>query len=1155
MLKDFCYNNLDYLFDRLADNIDLSENSPLESEIIVTQTDGIKKWLSLKIAEKYGICCNIEFLKPKYLIYKLLKAVHLDFDDKHPLERKNTFWLITKSLQDPTIDNVLKDYLGDNETKLAQFAYNIADLFEQYFVYRPDLIINWEKGELLYKDDIIEKWQFALYSKIIEKSLVKSFPTAVFEKLYKNKVIDIDLKKLPKKVSIFAISILPPFYVSILKTFSEYFDIYIYLLNPSKEFWFEYQKPKNNTKGLHPFETLDSRNTKGSHPPETPSLLLSSEEKSAIEELYNVKNSLLSNFGKIGADFYSNLIEDFDYISLGYEIEENANNIGKKDYKPTMLEIVKDDILNDRNMNELKKAEIEDFDGSIEIHSCHSPMREVEVLYNRLLNIFENNPEIKPSDVLVMTPDISAYAPFIDAIFGSQKIVKHFPYSISDVSFIDEDNTISIFMDILKLIKGRFETSKIINIIENEAIRTHFSLNDTDINLLKVCIKEAAIKWGIDKDFRKDRGIEFSYNEYSWEYGIERLLLSIIYESDDLYEHIKAIDNIGTNANDAIATISVFLLDLYNLYVFSKDKQHNIDDWYMTLISLMDQIFPNIEKAPIKIRRGIIAIKNSLDEMLESYNNYRADNEDIAVGIDFILEYFNRNFKNKLHSYRFLDGNITFCEMIPMRSIPFKIICVIGLNNNTYPRKRKSLSFDLMAQHIRKGDRNLRDNDKYLFLETIISAEKKLYLSYVGQDIVLNSNIPPSVLISQFIYYLKSRFIVKSTNNFEDDIVVKHKIFSFNPVYFTKDKEPFYINYRAEDFNAANVLVRRGNIENKKFIDDKEINSKPENNIINVFDLLNFFENPIEHYFKKTLKVNFDEKRFSLEDEEPFDLGTLQEFSVKETLIDNYFKEKDIKKYIFKYTGILPPGGAGMSEFDDAFNDVKNFLSFLSEKYLLNKERITYDINFTYKNSSNEEYLVEGVLSYFHKLNVPNRRESVIENLKGYNLASYRLSNTKQKNIKIPIEVRLKTYLKHLILNYYEFISGAKHLSDSYLFGKEVEDGKVAYKAYRYFTLFPQQLYKEIFNYIIDLYLSGLKKPLHFLPKYSYECFKSTKKINYTNMINDIKKPHNRPLDNYTLFYLKDFEPAESFFDKKFIETAVKIYGYMKDAEEELNDQ
>lgn len=1136
MLKDFCYNNLDYLFDRLAENINFSESSPLESEIIVIQTDGIKKWLSLKIAEKYGICCNIEFLKPKYLIYKLLKAVHLDFDDKHPLERKNIFWLITKSLQDPSIDNVLKDYLGNNETKLAQFAYNIADLFEQYFVYRPDLIINWEKGELLYKDDIIEKWQFALYSKIIEKSLVKSFPTAVYERLYKNSDINIDSEKLPKKVSIFAISILPPFYVSILKTFSEYLDINIYLLNPSKELWFEYQKPKENTKGLQAFETI-----------------ISSEDKSAIEESYNVKNSLLSNFGKIGADFYSNLLEMFENISLDYEIDENANNIGKNNYKPTMLDVVKDDILNDRNMNELNKTEIEDFDGSIEIHSCHSPMREVEVLYNRLLNIFENNPEIKPSDVLVMTPDISAYAPFIDAVFGSQKIVKHFPYSISDVSFIDEDSTISMFMDILKLIKGRFETSKIINIIENEAIRTHFSLNDTDINLLKVCIKEAAIKWGIDKDFRKDKGIEFSYNEYSWEYGIERLLLSIIYESDDLYEHIKAIDNIGTNANDAIATISVFLLDLHKLYVFSKNK-HNIDNWYMTLISLMDKMFPNIEQAPIKISRGIIAIKNALDEMLESYNNYRADNEDIAVGIDFILEYFNRNFKNKLHSYRFLDGNITFCEMIPMRSIPFKIICIIGLNNNTYPRKRKSLSFDLMAGHIRKGDRSLRDNDKYLFLETIISAEKKLYLSYVGQDIVLNSNIPPSVLISQFIYYLKSRFIVKRTDNFEDDIVVKHKIFSFNPVYFTKDKEPFYINYSTEDFNAANVLVSRGNIKNKKFIDDKEINSKPEDNIINLFDLLKFFENPIEHYFKKTLKVNFDDERFSLEDEEPFDLGTLQEFLVKETLINNYFKEKDIKKYIFKYTGILPPGGAGMSELEDAYNDVRDFLSFLSKKYFINKERITYDINFTYKTSDNEEYLIEGVLSYFHKLNMPKRRESVIENLKGYNLASYRLPNTKHKNITIPIEVRLKTYLKHLILNYYEFISGAEHLSDSYLFGKEVENGKVTYKVYRYFTLFPQQLYEEIFHYIIDLYLSGLKKPLHFLPKYSYECSKNSKKINYTNIINDIKKPQNKYPDNYTLFYLKDFEPAESFFDKTFIDTAVKIFGYMKDAEEVLSD-
>jgi hypothetical protein len=269
-------------------------------------------------------------------------------------------------------------------------------------------------------------------------------------------------------------------------------------------------------------------------------------------------------------------------------------------------------------------------------------------------------------------------------------------------------------------------------------------------------------------------------------------------------------------------------------------------------------------------------------------------------------------------------------------------------------------------------------------------------------------------------------------------------------------------------------------------------------------------------------------------------------------LIDNYFKGKEIKKYIFKYTGILPPGGTGMSEFDDAFNDVKNFLKFLSEKYLINKERLTYDISFLYKNSRNEEYLVEGVLSYFHKLKVSNRRESVIENLKGYNLTSYRLSNTKQKNIAIPVEVRLKTYLKHLILNYYEFTNNAAQISDSYLFGKEVNKGKITYKAYKYAALSEDKM-EEIFSYFTELYLSGLRKPLHFISELSFKYFKAPDKFNISSEINSITDPFNKNPDRYLLFYLKDFERDEDFFDDSFRELAIKIYGYMNDAEEVLN--
>ena len=582
----------------------------------------------------------------------------------------------------------------------------------------------------------------------------------------------------------------------------------------------------------------------------------------------------------------------------------------------------------------------------------------------------------------------------------------------------------------------------------------------------------------------------------------------------------------------------MFLYDLYNLYIFSKGK-HSVDEWYNTLLELVDNTFSETTDSAYALN----SLRMTLEEMITSYRNYTVDKADLQVGLDFIIEYLKNNFKDTLHSYRFLDGNLTFCEMIPMRSIPFKVICIIGLNNNTFPRKRKPLSFDLMALHPKRGDRNLRDNDKYLFLETIISAKEKLYLSYVGQDIVLNSDIQPSVLISQFIYYLKSRIKIETSKDIEKDIISKHKIFSFNPAYFVRDGDQSFISYIEEDFNAAKILTHRGESEDIKFVDAK-INKEPEDNIISIIDLLNFFTNPVKHYFKKTLNINFDEKTFAIDDEEPVDLNDLDAFTTKNKLLDDYFKNRKLKRYIFKYTGFLPPGGAGMGDFYDIARDVQDFLNdFLIKKYSIIRDRKTHEIRFKYVNDDGGEYVVEGVLDYFHSLNIPEEKKPVIKDLDGYNLVNYRLANTKAQKSEIPVKEIVKSYIKHLILNYYEFANGAEKLSHSFLFGEEKEKGKVKYKTYEFKGVTDVE---ETFKYIVNLYLSGLKEPLHFHPSKSYEYYAKKDKFNASTAFKFLKEgSYNSPPDSYISFYLKDIQKESDFFNDPFKEISKKLFGFI----------
>jgi exodeoxyribonuclease V gamma subunit len=144
----------------------------------------------------------------------------------------------------------------------------------------------------------------------------------------------------------------------------------------------------------------------------------------------------------------------------------------------------------------------------------------------------------------------------------------------------------------------------------------------------------------------------------------------------------------------------------------------------------------------------------------------------------------------------FISSGVTFCAMLPMRSIPFKVVCLVGMNMDAFPRESKILGFDLMAKNPRIGDRSRRNDDKYLFLEALISARNKLYISYVGQSIRDNTRISPSVLVSELIDYIKEGFGLS-----EDEIVTFHRLQAFSSEYFNTDSKLF--SYSNENFAAS----------------------------------------------------------------------------------------------------------------------------------------------------------------------------------------------------------------------------------------------------------------------------------------------------------------------------------------------------------------
>jgi len=455
-------------------------------------------------------------------------------------------------------------------------------------------------------------------------------------------------------------------------------------------------------------------------------------------------NSLLASMGALGRDFFD-LVNEFDCKEIP-SFEDPGEG--------SLLQCLQSDILNlrDRGLSEKVKSLLHHGDTSIQIHSCHSPMREIEVLHDQLLDIFENDPTLLPKDVLVMTPDIESYAPYIQAVFDtSAEDSTVFPFSIADRNAREESQIIDTFLAILNLCSSRFKASQVLAIMETREVHEKFGLTENDIDRIREWVGDTGIRWGIDGDSRGKLDLP-SFLENTWKAGLDRLLLgyAMAGQGQKMFNGILPYDPVEGSESLVVGKLLEFSSSLFSL-VTSLDEPRSLNEWTKTLTEILERFFSSDEGAEkeIQIIRHVL---KGLDE-IEAASTF-----DEKIDLSIVKWHLESQLDKEGFGYGFISSGITFCAMLPMRSIPSRIICLLGMNSGAYPRQSKPLGFDLIAKDPRPGDRSRRNDDRYLFLESILSAREKLYISYVGQSIRDNTSIPPSVLISEMSDYIQQGF-------------------------------------------------------------------------------------------------------------------------------------------------------------------------------------------------------------------------------------------------------------------------------------------------------------------------------------------------------------------------------------------------------------
>ncbi|WP_055129394.1 exodeoxyribonuclease V subunit gamma [Pseudomonas mediterranea] len=892
--------------------------APLENEIALVQSNGIAQWLKLALAEDpedddtggCGIAAAIDVQLPGSFMWQLYRSV-LGRDEipaKSLLDKAPLTWrlmrLLPQLIEQPHFEPLRRFLTHDTDLrKRYQLSERLADLFDQYQVYRADWLEDWAEGRHQTRNVRGEIkalapancWQAELWRALLmdvgEEGMAQS--RAGVHQRYIERINSLEAapKGLPARVIVFGISSLPAQALEALAGLSRFSQVLLCVHNPCRHHWADIVADK---------DLLRHQYKRQARKAGMPAIL-------DPQSLHQHAHPLLAAWGKQGRD-YINLLDSYDDPNRYRSVFRDGRIDLFSDGNPTtLLSQLQDDILELRPLAETRErwpAVNTERDGSIRFHVAHSAQREVEILHDQLLAHFSADPTLRPRDIIVMVPDIDSYAPHIRAVFGQldRTDPRFIPFTLTDQGQRGRDPLLIAVEHLLKLPDSRFPVSEILDLLDVPALRKRFGINEADLPTLHRWIEGAGIRWGMNAEHRAGLGLPAELEQNSWRFGLRRMLLGYAVGSSDAYEGIEPYDEIGGLDAALIGPLAA-LLDALEVAHQSLTEPASPQVWGSRLRDLMQLFF----QADSEHDDYLLAQLEDLRETwLETCESVGLQDE---LPLTVVREAWLAGLDQGRLSQRFLAGAVNFCTLMPMRAIPFSLVCLLGMNDGDYPRAQPPLDFDLMGSDYRPGDRSRREDDRYLLLEALLSAREKLYISWVGRSIRDNSERPASVLIGQLRDHLASGWrLTDDSKDLVEALTQEHPLQPFSARYFLQGSELF--SYASEWRMLHDNLAPAGNAQ----VLEPYVQEEP----LSLGQLQDFLRNPVRHFFSQRLKVFFEAIEAPLADDEPFVLDALQRYSLSDSLLEAALVRLDQPDLALEAharrlqnSGLLPMAGFG----------------------------------------------------------------------------------------------------------------------------------------------------------------------------------------------------------------------------------------------------
>jgi exodeoxyribonuclease V gamma subunit len=881
--------------DRLADGLAETLLAPLEDpftpDVVAVPTRGIERWLAQRLSvrlgasdgERDGVCANVEFPFPGRLIVGALAAASEIDPESDPWLPERSVWplveVVDEYLAEPWLAALARHLEGarggtDEPPRRFGVVRHVADLFDRYGVHRPDMIRGWAAGENGHG------WQAELWRRLRERIGVPS-PAERLEHACERIRREPELLGLPQRLSLFGLTRVPRSPLEVLAAIAAAREVHLFVLHPSPALW------RSVAEELRAGPPIISRRR---------------DRTAAIPV-----NRLLASWGRD--------VRELQLVLAGAgESLDHHHELGGDVPPRTLLEAIQHDILADRQPPRAPGERLNPGDRSIEVHACHGRARQVEVLRDAVLHLLAEDPTLEPRDVIVMCPDIETFAPLIQATFGSgaeegDDGLPDLRVRLADRALRQTNPVLGVVSQVLALADQRATASQLLDLAAREPVRRRFGFDDDDLSRMQDWVAASGIRWGFDAPHREPFKLG-NVSANTWRRGLDRMLVGVAMTEEErpLIGGVLALDDVESGAIDLAGRFAEFV-DRVHTAVDALTHAQTIGNWTAAIAETADALTATSDSQSWQRRE----LQRLLDDVAtesaaDDGNGDGAGGREPELELADVRVLLADRLRGRPTRANFRTGHLTVCTLVPMRSVPHRVVCILGLDDGEYPRRARRDGDDLMLADPHVGDRDPRAEDRQMLLDALMAATERLIITYTGNDERTNVRRPPAVPVGELLDIV-DRTAKTERGLAREQVVVQHPLQPFDPRNFVAGKlipgRPWGFDRQA----LAGARALTGHREPRGRFLPEPLPPRGEE-LVELALLIRFVEHPVRALLRDRLGISVSEYFDEIKDAMPVELRSLEEWGVGQRLLDGVLGGAELRECMQAEIarGALPPG-------------------------------------------------------------------------------------------------------------------------------------------------------------------------------------------------------------------------------------------------------